>query len=494
MTDRPRRGPDLFPRGQGPIRGGTTAQTQKTTSVQQLYADPAAAAAQSIDKIAAARVWLLKEKPFFGVLARALRVEATLKVPAFRLTPDDKLLVNALIVLEMRFPSLCARMAHLCLHAALGAFVRRGAREPLRWNVAHDLAVDPLLRAAGLNVGAALFSAELPPGASAEEYYELLPEGTRPDDLWCDLTDPPPPPDAPPAGNFTRQDDGEGNDPGGPDNDKPGNNEAPSPTDGGDDEQDDKDDNDGNGESGDEEDEEPSPLEARALALQWKMRLGAALEEEVASGGKTFGETPAWIDELVRATIEPPPDWTATLQRSISTLTRTDRTFLRPSRRQSALAGPDGPWPDAVSMPGRRILPAGKLVSVIDTSASIDAPMLARFLGALASIATSEGFDEIRLLQADAEVTRDETLFAAELYFQQIAVVGRGGTDFGPALRQLAAESRREGERFTVVYLTDLDGRFPSAKEVAPLEVLWVVPGRAAKVPPFGRVLEMAFV
>ncbi len=133
------------------------------------------------------------------------------------------------------------------------------------------------------------------------------------------------------------------------------------------------------------------------------------------------------------------------LQRSIATLTRTDRTFLRPSRRQSALAGPDGAWPDVVSMPGRRILPAGKLVSVIDTSASIDAKMLARFLGALASIATAEGFDEIRLLQADAEVTRDETLFAAELYFQQIAIVGRGGTDFGPALRLLAAESKRAG-------------------------------------------------
>ena len=97
----------------------------------------------------------------------------------------------------------------------------------------------------------------------------------------------------------------------------------------------------------------------------------------------------------------------------------------------------------------------------------------------------------MRLVQADAEVTRDETVFAAELLFQQIAIVGRGGTDFGPALRRLAAESRRDGERFTVVYLTDLDGRFPQAAEVRPLEVLWVVPGKAAKAPPFGRVLEM---
>ena len=459
---------------------GTGAQSITTTDARQLYADPAAAAAQCIDKIAAARVWLLKEKPFFGVLARALQVEATLKVPAFRLTPDDRLLANAIVVLELRFPSLCARLAHLCLHAALGAFVRRGAREPLRWNVAHDLAIDPLLRAAGFNLGASLPSAELPPGASAEEYFALLPPETKPDDLWCDIAEPPPPPEAPPAGQFTRQDDDQGNDPGSGETSGEGKDQTPDQGEPGEDDDDSVD------------EEEPSPLEARARELQWKMRLAAALEEEIASGGKTFGETPAWIDELVRATIEPPPDWTATLQRSISMLTRTDRSFLRPSRRMSALVGADGSWPDVVAMPGRRIVPAGKLVSVIDTSASIDVPTLRRFLGSLAAIATSEGFDEIRLVQADAEVTRDETVFAAELFFHEVAVVGRGGTDFGPALRKLAQEALREGERYTVVYLTDLDGKFPKALEVRPLEVLWVVPGKAKKPPPFGRLLEMA--
>src|SRR5580692_9449171 len=320
--------------------------------IQHVFTDPAAAAAQAVDKIAAARVWLLKEKPFFGVLARALQVEPTLAVPAFRLTPDDRLRANALVVLELRFPLLCARLAHLCLHAALGAFARRAAREHLRWNVAHDLAIDPLLRAAGLSVSAGLPGFELPRGASAEEYYALLPEGLRPDDAWCDLADPPPPPDAPPAGNFTRQDDGEGDDPGdGHDPQRPGDDREP---------------DDGDGEEGDDGEgdrgngEEQSPLETRARELQWKMRLGAALEEEIASGGKTFGEIPAWIDEMVRATIEPPPEWSAVLQRSISMLARTDRTFLRPSRRMSALAGPDGDWPDVVSMPGRRVVPAGK--------------------------------------------------------------------------------------------------------------------------------------
>jgi predicted metal-dependent peptidase len=89
-------------------------------------------------------------------------------------------------------------------------------------------------------------------------------------------------------------------------------------------------------------------------------------------------------------------------------------------------------------------------------------------------------------------VTRDETVLAAELVFEKVSIVGRGGTDFGPALRMLAEESRRNAERCTVVYLTDLDGRFPSPAEVRPLEVLWVVPLKVAVAPPFGRVLQMS--
>jgi predicted metal-dependent peptidase len=429
------------------------------------------------------------------VLSRALMIEATLQAPAFRLTSNDRLRFNPLVVLELGFPALCSRMAHLAMHAALGAFARRGAREERRWNAAHDLAIEPLLRAAAMGSGATLVAAgiDLPPGASADEYYALLPEGARPDDLWCDLCDPPSEVAAPPAGQFTRQDDGEGDDPGEKDPSRKGKGEGDAKDDDHDPRDDDGggDDHEGDESQSDDAQPEPSPLEARSRELQWKMRLAAALEEEIASGGKTFGAVPAWIDELVRATIEPPPDWAAELQRSVAMLARQDRSFLRPSRRMSALASEAGEWPDVVAMPGRRVVPAGRLVAVIDTSASIDSAIVARFFGAVASVATAEGFDEVRVVQSDADVTRDEVLSAAELLFQEVEITGRGGTDFGPALRLLARESKRDAERFTVVYLTDGDGRFPRPEETAPLEVVWVIPGKPRTPPPFGRVLEM---
>ena len=444
------------------------------SELRQLYADPAAATRQARDKLAAARVWLMKHKPFFGVLARAFRLEATLDVAGYRLEPDDRLRFNPIAVLGARFPAVCARLAHLSMHAALGSFLRRREREPRRWNVACDLAIAPLLEAADLGVGRAPSLGQdegpsvLPAGASAEAHYTRLLPGVAPDPLWCDLCDPAGE-EVPPAGAFTPQDEGEGE----------GGDEA-SPNAG-----------------ASRADTEPGGaprftlLDASAHELQWKMRLAAAYEEEVAAGGPTFGELPGWIDELVRATIEPPADWSAVLQQSIHLLHRNDRSYLRPSRRMSALAEFEGGWPTHVTMPGRRIANAGRLVAVIDTSASLASGSLARFFGAVVATAAAEGIDELRLVQADSAVTRDELVFAAELLFREIEIAGRGGTDFGPTLVMLAEEGRRQGLRFTVAYLTDLDGRFPDAELARELDVLWIVPSRVRIKPPFGRVLEM---
>ena len=409
-----------------------------------LLGNPTAAKAGAIDKIAAARGWLLKEKPFFGVLARALLVEAREDVRALRLFSDDRLAVNPLLVLRTPFPSLCARLAHVALHAALGGFVRRGDREPGRWNLAHDLAIDPLVRGSGLPLGLPPPPDDLPRGSSAEEIFPVLPETARPGDDWCDLcdvpTEDPPPPQASGA-------------------------VAPAPL--------------------------PSTVDDQSRALAWRMRLATAMQEERASGGKTWGDVPSWIDEMIRATIEPPPNWTVILQRSVSNLTRTDRAWLRPSRRMSALAHAEGDWPECVSMPGRKVVLAGQLVAIVDTSGSIDEALLGRFLGAVAAAAAAEGIEEVRLMQADAEVTSDELVTPAELLTERVTIRGRGGTSFVPALSRLIDEARRKLERFSVVYLTDLEGMLPRSRDARCLEVLWVVPRRPRKKPPFGTVVEM---
>src|SRR4051795_9570300 len=80
---------------------GSAAMPEKV----DLQNDPAAAARGALDKIAAARVWLLKEKPFFGVLARALTIEPRAGERAFRLFADDRLVVSPIVVLRTPFPA-----------------------------------------------------------------------------------------------------------------------------------------------------------------------------------------------------------------------------------------------------------------------------------------------------------------------------------------------------------------------------------------------------
>ncbi|HHH11246.1 MAG TPA: hypothetical protein ENK23_04140, partial [Sorangium sp.] len=419
-------------------------------------------------------------------------------VVTFRLHPDDRLEVHPEVVANMRMGALYARLAHVSLHAALGAFVRRRGRELARWNLAHDRAIAPLLHAAGLPSGPVVEGAgALPHGSAAEDHYARLSPGSAPEPGWCDLFDAPPPPAPPATGSVppanapteaglpSPQRDVAAPVVGSDDTAAENIPQQHAPTELGD--------------TPAQASVSPTPrpdappsAQDKARALQWQMRLLSALEEEARSGGRTFGHMPAWLQQLVQAAVEPPAHWSVVLQRVLGGLSRTGRSYMRPSRRTSALAAVEGHWPALVTMPGRRIQPLGRLAVVVDTSASISNHMLARFVGTVAAIATAEGIDDVRLMCADAVVTSDETLFAAELSCRQLVLSGRGGSDFRAPLRRLSEDAVAACQPFTVVYLSDLEGRFPEEEATAGLSLLWVVPPGCRGKPPFGAWVRLS--
>jgi predicted metal-dependent peptidase len=449
---------------------------------------------QALDKLAAARIWLTKERPLLGVLARPLRpVIARALTAPLAVLPDDRLLVQPELALRTPFPQLCARVAHVTLHAALGGFARRRSRPLARWNLAHDLAIDPLVRASGLESDYAIedvLVAELPAsilagpasvkgGSIAAETADAAlatiemksnEQATPlpvPNAEWIDLLLAPPddvPPDDPQeAQPETKVDPSLG---------VTGKGAVPLPGDGA-----------GIGDVADGEGSTPSPQGAGAVT--WRSRLADAIATDRAAGSPTWGRLPEWAREWIEATIEPPPNWNVALQHAVAMLARAQRSYLRPSRRSAAIG-----WDADVRLAGRRVVPAGQLAAVIDTSGSIDEPTLRRALGSIASAATAEGLDEIRLVQADAEVTDDRIYAPSDLLRAPISIVGRGGTRFGPALELVAIEARKRGERAGVVYLTDLEGEFPDAAVARFVDVLWVTYG--TNVAPFGKTVHAA--
>lgn len=86
--------------------------------------------------------------------------------------------VNSLTLKQLR-----GLLAHEVMHIALHHASRMRSRDPKRWNIACDLAINHILIESGTELpgngcfpGEGIFK-DLPKGLSAEEYYPLLPEG-----------------------------------------------------------------------------------------------------------------------------------------------------------------------------------------------------------------------------------------------------------------------------------------------------------------------------
>ena len=149
----------------------------------------------------------------------------------------------------------------------------------------------------------------------------------------------------------------------------------------------------------------------------------------------------------------------------------TEVTWMRPSRR-------------GVFEPGvNRTKPVPKLVVCIDTSGSIDDPIISRFTGELINVNRRTGA-QIIVVVADAAVTEVIKPRGFEIMetIKRIRFKGGGGTSFVPALEE-AAKHRPDA----VVYLTDLYGTFPERKTSFP--VFWAVPEvcNPKPEPPFGK-------
>jgi predicted metal-dependent peptidase len=167
--------------------------------------------------------------------------------------------------------------------------------------------------------------------------------------------------------------------------------------------------------------------------------------------------------------------WEAALQKWIESAAPGERTYLRPSRR--AVEGSD------IVLAGRK-RESWMLNVVLDTSGSMseDIPPA---LGAIADFCEKVSVDEIRLMQCDAAVTKDEMLSPEALANYQ--VTGFGGSDLSPALRALA----EDGRVTATIVITDGDIAYPP--EEMPYDVLWVVTPAVTKNfnPSYGRIVRM---
>lgn len=379
--------------------------------------------------------------PHLAGLVAATQVTVERRLPTMGVFASGRLAVNPDFTARLNDADLAFVLAHEMLHLALRTHDRAKGAGRLEFNFAHDYIINDLLRA---ELGRTTIPANGldMPGAREKSAEEIVLEMRRRQ-----------------GGQAKRKrawDAGERGAAGGEGDD-------------------------GGDVLSDERERELYPAEAAAAAARReRLREAAAkslaLAEAMGALKGTRGLLPGSTTQNVaalRGLYRTP--WQLALQRWMEAVAPGERTFTRPSRRESGA-------PDVV-LPGRRR--EGWLLNVVlDTSASMTDD-LPRALGAIADFCDAAGVDRVRLVQCDAAVTADAFVEPSDL--ARFEIGGYGGSDLTPALGHLADDAHTRA----VLVLTDGDVGIPPQQP--PFDVLWVLPRPSATgfAPPYGRVVVM---
>jgi predicted metal-dependent peptidase len=407
----------------------------------------------SIDpRISKQRTALVLSQPFFGALALRLKVVEdpsceTLWVDGESLGYNPEYLAS-LNDLEVR-----GVIAHDVLHVANGHCWRMGARDSKRWNEASDYAINPLVLDAGLLLPkGALLDARFT-GKSAEEIYGRLTEEAR-EKAKKPGKQPDMQPGKQPAQGPDKQ-------PGKPDqnNDRgqpagPAAPPTPVPN--------------SCGEVRPYQGEDKPTKEA-----EWKVAVIQA-----AKAAQMHGKLPGSLQAMVGEAVRPVVDWRAVLQRFAQQASPSDYSFSMPNRRYLHL----GFYLPSLHMPA-----IADAVFVRDSSGSVSAETQAQFNAEILSTFYSLQPARLIVMDCDTRVTQVQ-IFERGDSPEILPVRGGGGTAFVAPFEKILAEGINPA---FLVYLTDMDGRFPASVPYFP--VLWAstTPLTRAKKAPFGETMEV---
>ena len=319
-----------------------------------------------------ARAGLILDNPFFGSLALRLRLVEDATCETFWTNGTD-MGYKPSYVQTLSLDQIKGVIAHEVLHCALGHIARRDGREHEQWNVACDLAINPLLLESNF---------VLPDGALVDQNFM----GMGAEEIFGRL---------PPPKKGNGQGNGKGQGP------------AQDP-----------------GQCGEVRDavngqNVATPEEMSRIAAEWKVAATQA-----AAQAKGMGSLPGGLERTIKDFVEPKLDWRAILARFIQSSARNDYQWMPPNRRFVHMG---------FFLPSLRSDNLGDVVVVVDTSGSISDSEVAEFAGEISAILAD--FDTTtHVVYCDTGVASVEQFQQADLPLK-LHPKGGGGTDFKPPFR-----------------------------------------------------------
>ena len=429
-------------------------------------------------KLATARTRLILEKPFLGALVLRLpMVEGSADWCQSTFSNGKKLYYNRDYINALDAEQTQFALAHEALHCALSHFARRQHRIKHRWDMACDLAINPMLINDGLKPPVdALYLREYE-DMTAEEIYPCLEdnENDKERELEQQIN-----PDDDQKNDDDREDNEGGtgeeekqnegkqqkqkSDSAGQGQEEGGSREETSDTDAGD----------GKGkrppdEQGEGEPDPLTPQEIETLSTQWQQRMASAAQQAI-QAGKLGGSMARMVDHL----LQPKLPWRMLLARYMNMVARDDYTYSRPSSRRG----------DPAVYPSLRSTQAEVTVA-LDISGSISDKEIGEFMSEIDAI-KSQLRARVTLLACDSTLAEGAPWYYEpwEEFVMPKKFHGGGGTSFVPVIEWAEQQDHAPD---LIVYFTDAQGQFPDKEPTFP--VLWLVKGKTPV--PWGQRIQL---
>ena len=414
-------------------------------------------------RISKQRTSLVLDQPFFGALALRLKVVEDPSCKTFW-TDSVSIGYNPAYLAGLNDLETRGVLAHEVLHVANGHCWRQGDRDPDLWNDACDHAINPMIVDAGMLLPKGVLMEARFRGKSAEEIYGILAQEKRQKQKQQQQ-------------GKGQQDGGKpegqsGQQPGDP----TGGNSPPQSANG------------ANTPSAGSDpaasanaDTAPSCGEIRQYVAddrakqeaEWKVAV-----HQAAKAAQMRGGMPGGLQGMIAQAVEPAVDWRPILHRFAQDSSPTDYSFAIPNRRYLHMR---------LYLPSLHEPAVGDAGFVRDSSGSVWDETQAQFAAEILAVNDAVRPRRLIVMDCDTRVTQIQTFERGEAIDLQ-PVLGGGGTSFVDPFRRLADDGIRPA---FLVYLTDMDGRFPDEEPSYP--VLWAstTPLRRARQAPFGDVVEV---
>lgn len=313
------------------------------------------------EKITKARAGLVLDLPFFGSLALRLKCKPD-ETCQTAWTDGQSIGYNPEFIDPLPLDQVKGLLAHEVMHLACSHHTRRGNRDPKKWNIAGDFAINQILEDSKIALPSGRLLDPAYRGMSTDEIYSKLPIPQEQD------------------GNDGKQ----GNDPG-----KCGEIR------------------DAQGKNG----QKPSEADLSQSEQDWKIAVTQAAQQ-----AKAMGKLPDSLKRLVGEILKPAVDWKDVLRRFVDQSAKNDYSWSRPNRRFIG---------QGLYLPSLHSEELPPIVIAVDTSGSIDSDIINQFSAEITAI-LEDYKTSCTVIYCDSKIGHIETFASDDLPLKLNPVGGGG--------------------------------------------------------------------